>query len=98
MIVVMNHIGVKDEYRKAFEDTFINRAHLVEKMAGFIKNEVLRPIRGDKYIVLTYWDSIENFNMWAESAEFRSAHRQSTLPREAITDNHVTVHEVFSTT
>jgi heme-degrading monooxygenase HmoA len=98
MIVVMNHIGVKDEYRKAFEDTFVNRAHLVEHMPGFIKNEVLRPIKGEKYIVLTYWESIENFDRWTESEEFRKAHRQSLLPADAITDNRVTVHEVFLTT
>ncbi len=98
MIVVMNHIGVNDNFRKAFEDTFIHRAHLVEHMPGFIKNEVLRPVKGDKYIVLTYWDSIENFNKWTESDEFRAAHRQNSLPADAILDNHVTIHEVFSTT
>ena len=43
MITVANRLYVKSEYADAFETVFRERAGLVDKMEGFISNQILRP-------------------------------------------------------
>lgn len=98
MITVMNRIGVKPEFAAQFEENFRNRAHLVDGMPGFVRNEVLRPTKpGDPYIVLTYWQDEASFRAWTESDEFKQGHaRSGSLPQDAFTGRPVLeVHEVF---
>nr|MBA3240426.1 antibiotic biosynthesis monooxygenase [Acidobacteriota bacterium] len=57
MITVANRIYVNREYADAFEQRFRERAGLVDKMPGFISNQVLRPVNeGDPYVVFTTWE------------------------------------------
>ena len=86
MITVANRIYVAPEYQDTFEERFQNRARLVDRMPGFISNQVLRPVNdGDPYIVFTLWESRKDFENWVESEEFRKGHAQSgTLPKEGI--------------
>lgn len=98
MITVANRIYVAPEYQDEFEERFRNRARLVDGMAGFISNQVLRPVNdGDPYVVFTLWASRKDFENWVESEEFRKGHAQSgTLPKEAFTQsNKLELHEVF---
>lgn len=98
MITVANRLFVDSAYAEQFEARFRDRAGLVDKMAGFISNQVLRPVNeGDPYVVLTWWESREAFKAWTESEEFRLGHaRSGTLPKEAFTGpNKLEVHEVF---
>jgi heme-degrading monooxygenase HmoA len=97
MITVANRIGVRPEYADAFEQRFQERAGLVDGMPGFIANQVLRPVNeGDPYIVLTFWNSREEFEAWTRSDEFRQGHAQSsTLPRDAFTGSKLEIHEVI---
>jgi heme-degrading monooxygenase HmoA len=44
MITVANRLYVKPEYADAFETVFRERAGLVDKMEGFISNQILRPV------------------------------------------------------
>ena len=85
MIVTMNRILVHEEYGAQFEETFRNRAQLVDAMPGFISNQVLRPTSpSDPYIVLTEWESRQHFEDWVHSEAFTKGHAQSgSLPREA---------------
>jgi heme oxygenase (mycobilin-producing) len=98
MITVMNRIFVADEYADAFEQRFQDRAGLVDEMPGFISNQVLRPVNpGDPYIVLTFWESREQFEAWTRSDAFMKGHaRSGTLPKEAFTgSNKLEVHQVI---
>lgn len=85
MFVVMNRILVKPDYAEQFEERFRNRAGEVDKMKGFVRNQVLRPDNSDDpYIVLTYWESKADFEAWVNSEAFRQGHAKSgSLPREA---------------
>jgi heme-degrading monooxygenase HmoA len=97
MITVANRIYVNPEYADAFEQRFRDRAGLVDKMPGFISNQVLRPVNaGDPYVVFTLWNSRDNFLNWVRSDEFVKGHAQSgTLPREAFSQSNVLeMHEV----
>jgi heme-degrading monooxygenase HmoA len=97
MITVANRIYVKAEYSEAFEKVFRERAGLVDKMPGFISNQVLRPVNeGDPYVVFTTWKSREEFLNWVRSEEFVKGHAQSgTLPKDAYSRaNVLEMHEV----
>lgn len=85
MFIVMNRIPVHPEYAEQFEERFRNRAHLVDGMPGFIRNEVLKPAsEGKPYIVMTYWQTREDFERWTQSDEFKQGHaRSGSLPKEA---------------
>ena len=75
MIIVANRISVARGFEKAFEERFKNRARKVDKMSGFIRNEVLRPVGAGPYVVLTHWENKESFEAWTESEEFKEAHK-----------------------
>lgn len=97
MITAMNRIYVNPEYMEQFETNFRNRAGLVDKMPGFIANQVLRPVNpGDPYIVLTFWASRADFDAWVHSDAFTKGHaRSGTLPGEAFSGpSKLELHEV----
>ena len=97
MITVANRIYVKPEYAEDFEQRFRDRVGLVDKMPGFISNQVLRPVNdGDPYVVFTLWNSREDFLNWVRSDEFVKGHAQSgTLPKDAFPKpNVLEMHEV----
>jgi len=75
MITVANRIQVAPENAEAFERAFRDRAGLVDRVPGFVRNQVLRPLReGEPYVVLTTWRSHEAFQAWTKSESFRQAH------------------------
>src|ERR1043165_5444281 len=97
MITVANRLYVKPEYADAFEKVFRERAGLVDKMEGFVSNQILRPVNeGDPYVVFTTWNSRQDFLNWIRSDEFVKGHAQSgTLPKEAfVKSNVLEMHEV----
>ncbi len=98
MITTMNRIFVNPDYAEQFEDNFRNRAGLVDRMEGFVSNQLLRPSTpGDPYIVLTLWATRKSFENWVRSEEFMQGHaRSGSLPREAYSAaNKLELHEVI---
>ena len=94
MIVVANRIPVAKGYEKEFEKQFERRFGPVDHMPGFIRNEILRPITGEYYIVMTHWESKAAFEAWTQSDEFKQAH--SNRPPKEMFDgpNIFEMHEV----
>ncbi len=84
MFIVMNRIPVNPAYAEQFEQRFKDRVGEVDKMQGFIRNQVLRPAAEDlPYIVMTYWEGKEDFEAWVDSDAFKKGHaRSGTLPPE----------------
>lgn len=98
MIVVQNRIHVREEYRVKFEKLFSEGESTLSEVPGFVSNEVLRPLNGSEYVVMTHWQTIEDFQNWRKSDSFRKAHSGERLPDEAFDgDSQVTIHEVFLT-
>jgi len=94
MIVVMNRIPVALGFGEAFEERFNRRTGFNDRVPGFIRNEILRPLKSDSYIVKTYWCVQEDFERWTQSDSFRQiqANRQ---PVEMLTGpNVLEIHEV----
>ncbi|MDT4967781.1 MAG: hypothetical protein QOJ64_2518 [Acidobacteriota bacterium] len=97
MITVANRLYVNPEYAEAFEERFRERAGLVDKMPGFISNQILRPVNdGDPYVVFTVWQNRQDFLNWVRSDAFTKGHAQSgTLPKDAfLKQNVLELHEV----
>ena len=98
MFVTMNRIFINKGYIEAFEERFRDRAHEVDKMKGFIRNLVLRPkSTDDPYVVMTFWETEEDFTAWIHSEAFIKGHAKSgTLPKEAFsTDSHLETFDLF---
>ena len=96
MIVVANRIQVAKGHEEMFEKRFRDREYTVSRLPGFVRNEVLRPVRGDVYIVKTYWQSMEDFERWTKSDEFKQAHANPPPKETFAGPNQLEIHEVFS--
>ncbi len=95
MIVVSNRLQVAKGQEQEFEKRFEGRARLVENRPGFVRLEILRPLKGDYYIVLTHWQDEASFRAWTESEEFKEAHRNRP-PAEIFSGPNVfEMHEVI---
>lgn len=78
MIVVANRIPIAKGYEKEFEKRFEQRLRSVDQMPGFIRIEILRPLLGDNYIIMTFWESRAAFEAWMKSEAFKRAHAHET--------------------
>lgn len=96
MIVVQNHIPVKEEFADDFEKRFMGSGDRMASVAGFVKNEILRPKSGNEYIVLTYWSDMESFEKWTQSDHFKKVHSESPPADMFAGHNKLTVHEIIS--
>lgn len=74
--IVCNNISVTDEGRPVFENRFKNRAGLIENEPGFQAIRVLRPLSNDTYVIMTMWETEQNFKDWTESRSFEHAHKK----------------------
>jgi heme-degrading monooxygenase HmoA len=81
MIVVQNRVPVAEGHEEAFIERFRTRRGLVDGQPGFIRNMVLRPVKAECFIVLTFWESEDDFRAWTESEAFKQAHSR-VPPRE----------------
>ena len=95
MISVENHIPVKKEFSEAFEARFKGGTRHVQGAPGFVRNEVLRPVKGEHYIVRTYWDSMQSFESWTKSEGFKQAHADPPPGDMFSGKSFLTIHEVF---
>ncbi len=94
MIVVQNHIPVDPSMSHDFEQRFSNTNENMKHMKGFVKNEILRPVKADTYVVLTYWETMSDFKAWTESEDFKKAHSRKPTPGMITGENYLTIHEI----
>ncbi|MCM3739561.1 antibiotic biosynthesis monooxygenase [Oceanobacillus luteolus] len=77
--VVMNNIPVAEESQPIFEDRFKKRKQAVENMPGFQAFRLLRPEKGEIYVVLTQWATKKHFEDWKASDVFSEAHKNEAV-------------------
>lgn len=110
MFVVTNRIPVARGQEAAFEDRFRNRAHLIDRFPGFIRNLVMRPVQrrfnhqtGEwqeqeeqgYYLVQTCWENEQAFWDWTKSDSFRAAHSNRPPAEMFAGPNVLEIHEVI---
>lgn len=75
--VAINYISCKEHYRERFEELFATRARAIDHLPGFKRMNVLRPNKeNDQYLIVSYWDSKEQFEAWTRSPEFLEGHKR----------------------
>jgi heme oxygenase (mycobilin-producing) len=109
MFVVTNRIPVAPGFERDFEERFRNRAHLIDRAPGFLRNLIMRPVsrRYDPasdtwrhtaeqghYLVQTYWQSEQAFWDWTRSEAFRIAHANRPPAEMFAGPNVLEIHEV----
>lgn len=73
----INYISCKEDYKDRFEELFKNRAGLIDNNKGFRNMHVLRPAKPeDDYLIVSYWDSEEDFTAWTQSKNFIDGHKR----------------------
>ena len=84
MFFALNYITVPDDKKERFEEMFRTRAREVDKRKGFVKFYCLKPEDGNTYIIMTIWETKQDFLDWANgSPEFKKGHaRASELTKE----------------
>ena len=100
MIVVCNRIPVAQGHEAEFEGLFLERDEKqsrqpLSSFPGFVRNDILRPTRGEPYVVLTYWESLEHFNAWTRSESFREAHGGRSRTEIFAGKPNLEIHEVI---
>lgn len=96
VIVVANRIPIVEGWEEEFEERWVNREWSIAALLGFIRNEVLRPIQGDAYIVKTYWRTMGDFEGWTKSEAFHEAHAHPP-PKEVFAGpSALEIHEVIA--
>ncbi len=77
MFIAINYITCKEEYKERFEMLFSTRAKAIDRMPGFQKMQVLKPIDGkSEYLIISHWDTEEQFRKWTNSPEFLEGHKR----------------------
>jgi heme oxygenase (staphylobilin-producing) len=78
MIAIFNSLPVKDGASDDVVERFANSQGSVQGFPGFHSMEVLKTDGGEgggeEVLVITRWESREDFDAWVASAEFKQAH------------------------
>ena len=83
MYIVTNRIPVAEGFEEMFEQRFRNRAGQIDKQAGFVRMQVLKPDTPETpYLVQTSWRDKAAFEAWVGSDDFKTAH-SNPMPKEA---------------
>ena len=83
MYIVANRLPITPDWQDEFEERFRKRAGEIDKQAGFIRMQILKPdTEGAPNVVLTTWEDHNSFHSWVGSDDFKLAH-QNPLPQEA---------------
>ncbi len=96
VVVASNRIPVAKGWEAEFERRWKDRPWSVAKLPGFLGTEVLKPVEGGYYVVMTHWRSREDFERWTRSPAFGESHAHAP-PKEAYAGPNVfEVHEVLA--
>lgn len=102
MIIVTNRIKLKPGFAEKMAPMF-TRPGALQKRDGFIKVEALITKNLTDYDELNinmYWNTIEDFQAWKNSDDFREAHSgpgSSGGPDSPILESEIIIYEVAST-
>ena len=94
MFIVANRISIASGFEETFEERFRQRAGQIDKQAGFVRMQILRPESNDSpYVVLTTWQDKASFEAWVGSEDFKLSH-SNPMPKEAFSgEDKLEMHE-----
>ena len=94
-IVRINAITVPEGRGAELEERFRTRAGEVDDREGFEGFSLLRPTDGSsRYFVVTRWASVEAFEAWVGSEEFRRGHARTDTEGPVATHSEILAFDV----
>lgn len=96
VVVVSNRIPVAKGHEEAFEQRWKNRKWTIASHPGFIRTEVLKPVKGDHYIVVTHWQSMKDFENWTSSNAFMESHSNAPPCESFSGPSQLEIHEIIA--
>jgi heme-degrading monooxygenase HmoA len=94
VVVVSNRIPVAKGHEASFEQSWRNRKWAIGSHPGFIRTEVLKPVKGNRYIVVTHWQSIKDFETGTASSSFMESHANAPRGESFSGPSQLKIHEV----
>lgn len=67
---VMNNIPLATEGMPIFENRFRNKKLHIDQIHGFIAHRILKPLKGDTYVILTQWEQQADYELWLETDHY----------------------------
>jgi heme-degrading monooxygenase HmoA len=75
MFVALSKFVVGNGLTKEVKEAFIQRPHLVDDVQGYIKLDVISPVKNpDEIWLITYWTDEESYKVWHKSHTYRDSH------------------------
>lgn len=73
--VALSKFVIANDMTASVKASFRNRAHLVDRAAGFLRMEVISPIeRLEEIWLITFWTDEASFQAWHHSHLYRDSH------------------------
>jgi heme oxygenase (mycobilin-producing) len=89
MFVVISKFTVdnKENMTASVKQAYVERPHLVENAAGFLRLDVLSPMENpDEIWLLTYWTDQTSFQEWYCTHRYKDAHANIPAGLKLISD------------
>lgn len=67
---VMNNIPLTAEGIPVFENRYKNKHNQMDDVSGCIAFRLLRPMKGNIYVIFTQWASKDDYESWKESEQY----------------------------
>jgi len=78
MFVSINYIPGTEKSREKLERFFARRSKALERIPGFSKMQVLKPVdEKSDYLIISEWESQEDFQKWSASTDFTDDHNKA---------------------
>ncbi|MGZ5244169.1 MAG: antibiotic biosynthesis monooxygenase family protein [Bacteroidia bacterium] len=76
MFVALSKFVVANGMTQQVKEAFINRPQMVENAAGYIKLDVISPVKNpDEIWLITYWEDEESYKTWHKSHMYHDSHK-----------------------
>ncbi|STR44978.1 antibiotic biosynthesis monooxygenase family protein [Iodobacter fluviatilis] len=76
MFIAVSHFTVANNTHDAVAEAFLQRPHLADDSAGFIRMEVWNPESDPRqFMLVTWWNNAESFHSWHHSHNYRQSHQ-----------------------
>jgi len=77
MFVAINYIPSSEKSREKLEGFFTKRAKAIDRIPGFNKMQVLKPVdEKSDYLIISQWDTQEDFQKWSTTDDFLDGHER----------------------
>lgn len=73
---VLNNIYVNAGMEESFEARFLNRQSNLTTVDGFKALRVMKAESGPYYVILSLWNSSQDFHNWQDSNQYQNTHKK----------------------